>query len=479
VPQQLSRREALQGIAATVAGATALPACLESPAARDRRPNLVLFVADDQAAKALGATGAFPFLATPGMDRLAAEGASFANAFVTTSLCSPARASLLTGCYAHTHGVRQNGVADPDDSLPLFPALLQDAGYRTAFIGKWHMASGATASPRPGFDTWVSFPGQGEYDDPAINDNGVLQRVPGYMTDLLTDYAVRFIAEHAAEPFCLILAHKAVHDPRTPAPRHLDAFPDAALPEPPSFADDCYGKPRWLRRAILYGESPEAWAASATLPVPERLPPATWDAHDPALLRYLRCLLALDDSVRRVTDALEREGLLDHTCVIHTSDNGYFLGEHRRADKRLMYEESIRVPLLVRYPPRVRAGSTLSPLVLNLDLAPTLLELAGVTPPPGMHGRSLWPVLEDDAAPWRQSFLYEYWVDPWAPAFPLTQGVRTAQYKLIRFPEVTGDTDELYDLVNDPLELDNRIADPMRAAVVAALDAELRALLET
>ncbi len=478
--RQPTRREALKGLAASLAGATLVDGCGYAPLGRPAGapPNLIVVLADDQAAKAIGALGHYPFFATPGMDRLVHEGAHFANAFVTTSLCSPARASLLTGCYAHSHGVYFNDVADPPAHLPQFPALLQQAGYRTAFIGKWHMAAGASAEPRPGFDHWLSFPGQGEYEDPLLNDNGTLRRESGYLTDLLTTHAERWITENAHRPFCLILAHKTVHDPRTPAPRHLDAFPDATLPEPASFADDMAGKPAWLRRAVLWGETAAAWAASEGRPIPDRLPPATWDPHDPQRLKYFRCLLALDDSIARLLATLDQLGIDQQTCLVHTSDNGYFLGEHRRNDKRLMYEDSIRVPLLVRYPDLVPPGGVVTPMALNLDIAPTLLALAGVDAPATMHGRSLVPLFAGDDAGWRDAFLYEYWRESWLPGIPSIQGVRTDQDKLIRYPEVRDDLDELYDLLADPLELDNLIDDPDRAARVAELDqvlAQLRA----
>jgi N-acetylglucosamine-6-sulfatase len=484
----ITRREALGGIAAGVMGTAALGACggksvasVKPPAVTPprRAPNMVFILADDQAVSATGASGRFPFLQTPGMDRLAAEGATFTNTFVTTSLCSPSRASLLTGCYAHTHGVTQNDVMDPKPEVPQFPALLQKAGYRTAYMGKWHMAAGATGSPRPGFDTWLSMPGQGEYDNPTLNDNGSLSEVPGYLTDILTERATQWITENQSSPFCLVLAHKAVHDPRTPAARHANAFPDAAIPEPPNFQDDCFGKPEWLRRAILHGDTADAWQASAGLAIPDRLPPASWNGKDPYLLQYFRCLLGLDESIRRVLETLESLGILDDTCVVHMSDNGYFFGEHRRGDKRLMYEESIRVPLLVRYPHVFSPASRVASMALNIDIGPTFLALAGVEQPAGMQGTSLVPLAAGVPSTWRKSFLYEYWMEGWMPGIPSIRGVRTDNMKLIRYPDVVGDTDEIYDLARDPLELTNRIQDPAYTQTVVALDAELARLSGT
>ncbi|MBI5509607.1 MAG: sulfatase [Deltaproteobacteria bacterium] len=469
-----SRREVLCGLSAFGAGA-ALSSCGKArPVASAARPNVVVILADDLAWRAWGGAGAYPFLSTPNLDRLAAEGATFDNGFCTTSLCSPSRASLLTGCYAHRHGVLANGVNDPDPAIPQYPQLLQQQGYETALIGKWQMRRGA--EPRPGFDYWLSFFGQGPYLDPTLNENGVETLVPGYTTDLLTDYAVRWLERPRPSPFCMILSHKAVHGPWTPAPRHAGAFPDAELPKPESFDDDYATKPRWLRRATLWGEDEVSWAASAGYQVPDTLPPAVFDPHDPPTLDYMRCLLAFDDSVGRVLQTLEAQGELDNTFVFVTSDNGFMLGAHRRGDKRLMYEESIRIPMLVRFPPLVPAGARLDAMALTIDLAPTLLELAGAPIPEVMQGASWLPLFAGDDGGWRQAFLYEYFPEGWVPGIARIQGVRTSDWKLIRYPDVTDDTDELYDLENDPFELVNLIGDPAHAAVLAGLDAELARL---
>jgi N-acetylglucosamine-6-sulfatase len=497
--RKITRRQALGGIAAGVMGPAAWGACAKSrPSPHDaqsapsdvqsspydappkRPPNMVFILADDQAAKAVGAMGAFPFLRTPGMGRLAAEGATFTNTFVTTSLCSPSRASILTGCYAHTHGVQANDANDPKPEVAQFPALLQKAGYRTAYIGKWHMASGGDhAAPRPGFDRWFVMPGQGDYNDPWFNDDGTLAQVPGYMTDILTERAIQWITENRDSPFCLILAHKAVHDPRLPAPGHESALSDAEVPEPASFQDDFFGKPAWLRREVLYGGDASAWQSSQGRAIPDRLPPGTWDGKDSYRLDYFRCLLGLDDSILRVLETLENLGILDQTCVAHMSDNGYFLGEHRCGDKRLAYEESLRVPLLVRYPEVFAPGSTPAGMALNIDIAPTLLGIAGLAKPASMQGESLLPLGAGTPATWRKSFLYEYWMEGWLPGIPSMQGVRTETAKLIRYPDVVGDTDELYDLATDPLELTNRIGDSAYAETVSELDAELSRLRDT
>ncbi|MCP4640029.1 MAG: sulfatase-like hydrolase/transferase [bacterium] len=468
---RLSRRDVLRTMGLSVAAAVG---CATSPDAAKQRPNMVFALIDDQAWNALGFSGRFPFLKTPNMDRLAREGAQFANAFVTTSLCSPSRASFLTGCYAHTHGVRTNEKLDPDPALKTFPRALQGAGYETAFVGKWHMKP--TAEPRPGFDYWLSFRGQGQYKNPPLNENGREFTAEGYMTDILTDYALRWLDQPRDKPFCLLLWHKAVHGPFTPAPRHADAFPDAQMDEPPNFRDDLSGKPEWMRRAKKYGARRGQWAESEGKPVPEALTPGQWQPAAGHHMKYLRALLAVDESLGRVLDALEASGELDNTCVVFSSDNGFFLGEHGRGDKRLMYEESLRIPILVRYPPLARPGAVVKPMALNIDVAPTLLDVAGVRAPKTMQGESLLPLLKGNATRWRESFLYEYFQEGWLPGLPTMVGVRTPDWKLVHYPEYGDDSDEMYDLQADPHELANLAHDETRAAKRAALRNELERL---
>lgn len=433
------------------------------------RPNILFILTDDQRYDSMGFMGHPSWLKTPNLDRIAREGAHVRNAFVTTALCSPSRACFMTGCYAHKHGVVTNEGMDPDPSCPTFAQVLQKAGYETAYVGKWHQAP--TSDPRPGFDYWLSFKAQGVYEDPKLNENGHELQAKGYVTDILTDYAVKFLERKRDKPFCMVLAHKAVHEPFTPAERHKDAFADTSIPEPASFKDDFADKPAWMRRAFTYGMQRRQWANSEGEPIPDKLARKNWDGK--RMLDYYRAILAVDDSVGRVLATLEKAGQLDNTVIVFAGDNGYFIGEHGLGDKRLMYEESIRIPMLVRYPKLVKAGSKVAGTVLNIDLAPTLLELAGVKVPESMQGRSMVPVLK--GKPGHDSFLYEYFREGWAAGLPLMLGVRTDQWKYICYPDMN-DIDELYDLKKDAIEMHNLAQDPMRAARVRKMKDELARL---
>jgi N-acetylglucosamine-6-sulfatase len=447
-------------------------------AERPRRPNIVFVLMDDLRWDDLGCAG-HPFVETPHIDRIARDGVLFRNAFATTPLCSPSRASLLTGRYAHAHGIVDNVDRSAlSHQLVTFPRLLHDAGYETGYVGKWHMGNDDTR--RPGFDYWVSVKGQGEYIDPELNDDGKVGRVRGYVTDLFNDRAVGFIKRPRSAPFLLYIAHKAVHpdltqyadgrisDPSAgifrPADRHKDRYAHRPVPRRPNVADPLDGKPALKR-------------PTDGLPP---LGPATGTS-DEAIRNRLRILLAVDEGVGRIFEALEQTGQRDRTLIVFTSDHGYFYGEHGLSvERRLAYEESIRIPLLMRYPPLIAAGRTVEPMVLTIDLAPTLLELGGAAVPAGVHGRSLLPLLEGKPWPPRASFLIEYFSGT-DIVFPRVrqmgyQAVRTGRWKLIHYTELTG-MDELYDLQSDPYELDNRVAAPDAKPVVAALEAERQRLL--
>lgn len=426
-----------------------------------RQPNFVFVMTDDQSAKALGFLQHYPFLRTPNMDRLAREGAYFANAFVTTSLCSPSRASIMTGCHAHKHGVVDNSeTRDPDSGLPLFPQLLQKNGYKTAFVGKWHMKG--TDEPRAGFDYWLSFRGQGTYRDPNLNENGKSFQAQGYMTDILTDYAVNYLQREHEQPYCLFLWHKAVHAPFKPAPRHVDDYAGATFDEPGNFRDDFSGKPAWLRRGYTYGVHAGRWQQSEGKPVPDRIELEQWDrpGRMDQYREYFRTLNAVDDSLGKILETLDETGQADNTVVIFCSDNGFFMGEHRFGDKRLMWEESIRIPLLVRYPKIIDPGSRPGQMVLNLDLAPTILDWAQIDVPKHMDGRSMRPLFARKQPDWRDAFLYEYFQESYAPGFVTAVGVRTDHAKYIHYPCVENDIDELYDLRQDPGEMENLFTEP-------------------
>jgi N-acetylglucosamine-6-sulfatase len=439
-------------------------------AAADVRPNVVVILLDDLRYDALGCTG-HPFVKTPNIDRIRNEGVLFRNAFVTTSLCSPSRASFLTGMYAHSHGVMKNEgkVADPDfERTPSFAQLLQKSGYETAYIGKWHIER--KNDPRPGFDYWLSFSGQGAYIDPQMNENGQSRKVEGHMTDILNEHAVKFLDRTHKRPFCLYLSHKAVHGPRRPRAKDAELYADAEIPKPPNADDDLRDKPKWQRGHVLRK------GKSAPQEIPDAAPPAKWDPTNRDRLNYFRLLNAVDEGVGRILETLERHGQLDNTIVIFTSDNGYFLGEHHLSDKRLMYEESLRIPFLMRYPRLVKPGTTVEQMVLNIDLAPTLLDLAGAPVAAHMHGRSIRPLLEGKATDWRRSFLYEYWVDL-QPTIPDIVGVRTEDWKLVRYPNID-DLDEMYDLKNDPHEMRNLAPDPAHAEKLKDLNGELDRLMK-
>jgi arylsulfatase A-like enzyme len=444
-----------------LAGLAAVGVLLGRPgAAQAQRPNIVFVLVDDLRWDALGCAG-HPFVKTPNLDRLAREGALFQNAFVTTPLCSPSRGSFLTGQYVRTHGVKGNGNnTELSRKLVTFPRLLQDAGYETAYVGKWHM--GNDPNPRPGFDRWVSFPGQGQHVDPLLNLDGKPEKVTGYMTDVLTGHAVDFLNKERSKPFCLYLAYKAVHGPFVPAERHKGLFADQAITRPPSALDPIVGKPALVR------------------PVGTMRAPAPGGGPGDELVRnQLRMLTAIDEGIGKVVAALDQTRKLDDTLVVFTSDNGYFWGEHGLGDKRWAYEESVRIPLLMRYPRLIPAGARPEGLVLNVDIAPTCLNLAGVASPKGMQGSSLRALFGPEARRWRPSVLLEYFEEPNFPRAPTWEAVRTGRWKYIRYPGLGPDNDELYDLQTDRFEQRNRVADPAAAETLKELRADLERRIQS
>lgn len=443
---------------------------------RPSRPNIIFIIVDDLRWDDLGIAG-HPFIKTPHIDRIGREGALFRNAFMTTPLCSPSRASFLTGQYAYTHGITDNvDRSAASHKLTTFPLLLQREGYATAFIGKWHM--GNDDSPRPGFDRWVSFKGQGSYLNPEINEDGKDVSPNGYITDLLTGYAVEFIKRRHDKPFLVYLAHKAIHpevmqhddasvnladaERFIPAARHRDLFTGQKVPRRPSVAQPPADKPA-LRRPIA--DLPPLGPQTAT--------------SDKVVLDRLRSLMAVEEGVGRILKALAETKQLDNTVIVLTSDNGYFYGEHGLSvERRLAYEESIRMPLLVRYPRGIKAGTVRDELTLNIDLAPTMLALAGVSAPVTVQGRSLVPLLKSaDVGAWRKSFLIEYYSDKVFPRIRQMgyKAVRTERWKYIHYVELDG-MDELYDLKQDPYEMKNIINEREAAAALAEMKQELRLL---
>ncbi len=458
----------------TAAAAAAAPALLS----QTKKRNLVFILTDDHRFDVMGCAG-HPFVKTPNLDRLALGGVLFKNAFVTTSLCSPSRASILTGQYVHAHGVTDNVTPLPP-GLVTFPQVLQKHGYRTALLGKWHMG-GDTDEPRPGFDRWVSFRGQGQYWNPVINFDGQRRKVEGYVTDILTEEALRFIDENAGRPFLLYLGHKAVHHEFFPAERHKNLYSDVPIPYPKSMAnreENYRGKPDWVRRQR------NSWHGVDGM----------YDhkiQFDQFYRDYCRTLMAVDESVGRVLNALEEKRLLNDTLVIYMGDNGFQFGEHGLIDKRTMYEPSIRVPMIAHCPDLFEGNRRVEGMALNLDICPTMLEAAGAPIPPTVHGRSLLPLLRG-AKEWRTEFLYEYFWERDFPQTPTVLGLRTDQYSFMQYHGVW-DLDELYDIRKDPDQMNNllgevrtttqagrlfqRIKDPELKKLVADLQGRMAKIL--
>ena len=421
--------------------------------------NLVFMLIDDQRFDAMGHVN--PYFTTPHMDALAANGIVFENAFVTTSLCSPSRASILTGQYAHKHQILDNGTPLPAET-PTFPKLLQRAGYETAFIGKWHMG-GSGDSPQPGFDRWVSFRGQGVYDNPTLNIDGERSKVDGYVTDLLTDHAVEFITKKRDKPFALYLSHKAVHASFIPAARHKGLYKDRAYPKPVTWPDtdeNYAGKPEWVR------EQRDSWHGV------DGMYNETVD-FEQFTKDYAETLMAVDDSLGRVMAALKDAGAYDNTLVLFMGDNGFQFGEFGLIDKRTMYEASIRVPLLAHCPALFEGGQKLAHLVANIDIGPTLLDAAGVDVPDTMHGESFLPVMKGEDVEWRSGFLYEYFWERSFPQTPTVLGIRGDRYKFMRYQGIW-DRYELYDIQNDPHERHNLLADYEITTEAGQLDFHIR-----
>jgi N-acetylglucosamine-6-sulfatase len=441
-----------------------------------KKPNFLFVLVDDQPFDALESSGRYPFLKTPNIQRLQNEGVTFNNYFVTQSICSPSRASFLTGVYPHIHGVNQNNeYVDPDwkDFKP-YSEYLQQAGYQTAHIGKIHMAHyKGKKHIRPGFDYWYSFIGQGEYFDPMVNDNGNEYREKGYITDILTEKAINWLKnEHDSnKPFSLSLWHKAVHENHSPAPRHEGMYKNDSLPTPPynTHLENFEGKPEWQRIKAWDSKWKEYVHSDTIAPKP-------WPIKGYKFKKLLECLGAVDESLGKVLAALDEIGELDNTVIIYSSDNGYFMGEHGFWDKRIAYENSMRIPMIISYPKLIKPGTSINNLALNIDLAPTILDLAGVKKPNYMQGESMVPLFDTSKEDnnWRKEFMFEYYVDDAYPyAGPNMLAIRTDKFKLVD-DFLNDDIDELYDLENDPGEMHNLINDPNYDVV----EKELRSKLE-
>jgi arylsulfatase A-like enzyme len=468
------------------------------------RPNIVFIFADDHAWQAISAYGdARKLLNTPNIDRLAREGVRFDRCLVPNSICGPSRATLLTGKYSHKNGFYNNTNSKFDGSQTTFPKLLGQAGYQTAIFGKWHLVSQPT-----GFDHWHILPGQGVYYNPPMlrggsGDPPVRGKHEGYTTDILTDLSLDWLKQRDKnKPFLLMLHHKAPHREWAPALRHLGHNKDRQYPEPDTLFDDYAGRGKAERQQDmtiaktmtakdlkltpppqLNAEQRKAWDAYYN-PRNEAFRKANLKGKD--LLRwkynrylhdYLGCIKAVDESVGRVLKYLDDEKLADNTLIVYSSDQGFYLGEHGWFDKRWIFEESLRTPLLMRWPGTTKAGSVNKDLVSNLDLAETFLEAAGQAPPAEMQGRSLVPLLKGQTpADWRKSFYYHYYEHPAVHDVHRHYGVVTQRYKLVYFYEPEADYWELFDLQKDPKELRSVYGQADYADVQKKLHEELKRL---
>lgn len=453
------------------------------------RPNLVFIMSDDHAAHAISAYGS-RINQTPHLDRIAAEGARLDAAFCTNSICAPSRAAILTGTYNHVNGVTT--LDTPlDNTLWTFPAELGAAGWQTAMIGKWHLGHGAAADPI-GFDHWRVLPGQGHYHNPVMleADGKVVER-GGYVTDLITDDCIDWIDGRDPErPFALFCHHKAPHRTWEPSREHFTMYEDETIPFPDTFRDDLAGRAEVIQAVRMRMMDLDPIIDLGAV-VPDGLTEdeeIDW-RYQRYVKRYLRCVASIDDNVGRLLDHLDASGLADNTVVVYTSDQGFFLGDHGWFDKRLMYEESLQMPLLVRYPAAIDAGSVINDIVVNVDFAATLLDLCGVETLADLQGRSFAPLLRgEQIEDWPTSMYYRYWMHrDGSHLCPAHYGVRSQTHKLICYyndpldqPGANGPADpmewELFDLVADPLEVDNVWDKPEYASVQAELLAELARL---
>ncbi len=444
-------------------------------AAEPAKPNVVMILIDDLRWDELGCMG-HPYVKTPNVDKLASSGIVFENAFTVAPLCSPSRASFLTAQHPHRHGVVDNVDRGPlSHQLVTWPRLLHDAGYETCWVGKWHM--GVDDSPRPGFDDWLSVKGQGRYVDPPLNDNGREVQGKGYVTDIFTERAEAFLRKPRTKPFCLYLSHKAVHPDLVqnadgsivnalatnfvPAERHAKLYEGVTVPRRPNCDDTLEGKPALQRKV-------------------DDLPPLSkaTGSKDHEIIGRQRMFAAVDEGIGRLLAALEETGKARDTIVVFSSDHGYFYGEHGLSyERRLAYEESIRIPLIIRYPARVTSPRREETAVLSIDVGPTLLDLCGTSYPQPVAGRSFAPLMRGETIPSHYPFLVEQASDNVFARMRQMgyDAVRGERYKFIRYREFPG-MEELYDLQADPYELKNLANDAASQSVRREMETELERL---
>jgi arylsulfatase A-like enzyme len=461
--------------------------------ASQKPPNILFIMSDDHAAHAISAYGS-KINQTPNLDRLANQGMRFANCFVVNSICTPSRAAILTGKYSHINGVTVFNRFD--GSQPTVAKMLQAAGYHTGMVGKWHLTSDPT-----GFDYWNILPGQGAYHDPEFIEHGQKKKMTGYVTDVITDLSIEFLKNRPKDkPFFLMCHHKAPHRDWRPHPKHAALYEDSIIPEPATFNDDYRTRSGAAAEATmridknltrndlkirpttdLKGRELSQWNGKVVEELEETIDGVKKTISGAELKKwkyqqyikdYLRCIASVDENVGRLLDFLDQQGLSENTIVVYTSDQGFFLGDHNWYDKRFMYEESLRMPFLIRYPGVIKAGTVHQKMILNVDFAPTFLEAAGLSVPSDIQGRSFLALLKGKTPrDWRTSMYYRYYHYPGDHQVQQHYGVRTERYKLIHFHRLN--EWELFDLAKDPHELRNVYSDPDYSKQVANLKSEL------
>lgn len=454
-----------------------------------KRPNILFIMSDDHASHAISAYGS-KINKTPNIDRIAREGMIFNNCFCTNSICAPSRAVILSGTHTHINGVKTLTIPF-DGRQQTFPKMLKANGYSTAMIGKWHLGHGGHADPT-GFDYWNVLPGQGLYHNPEMIEMGERKIVEGYATDIITDLSIDWMEKRDKDkPFLLMCHHKAPHRPWNPDEKHAHMYEDEMIPEPETFNDNYENRSSapgaaWMRvdRDLTLTDVKEE--------VPEGLSDAeikSWK-YQRYIKDYLRCIASIDDNVGRILDYLDETGLAEDTIVIYTSDQGFFLGDHGWYDKRFMYEESLRMPFVIRYPREIEPGSVQDKMILNLDFAQTFLDFAMIEEEKDMQGRSFRPLLKgEEVNDWRESMYYRYWMYPSEHNVFAHYGIRNMRYKLIcYYPAGNGMEDgmkhleneewELFDLEKDPCEMVSVYNEPEYADVVKDLKKELVVLKE-
>lgn len=451
------------------------------------RPNIVFIMSDDHAAHAISAYGS-RINKTPHIDRIAEGGMRFNNCFCTNSICTPSRATILTGTYNHINEVTTLST-HLDGRLLTYPKLMQQHGYQTAIVGKWHLGHGGIHDPT-GFDYWNVLPGQGLYHNPVMIDKDGEKTHEGYVTDLITDFSLDWLRERDQEkPFCLMVHHKAPHRHWEPDDKHADMYEDEDIPEPVTFNDDYANRAKAAAAAKMRVDR-DLNDQDLKQPVPEGLSPQEekqWK-YQRYIKDYLRCIASIDDNVGRLLDYLDEEGLADDTIIIYTSDQGFFLGDHGWYDKRFMYEESLRMPFLIRYPKAVAPGGVNDDMILNVDFPATFLDYAGIDIPESFQGNSFRPLLQGETpADWQTAMYYRYWMHGAHHNVYAHYGIRTLRHKLIYYYSdpldqegAVGPTEEpeweLFDLARDPYELVNVYDNPTYREVVKTLKTDLRRL---